>query len=349
METPMTKKSFASDNHAGVHPAILQAIIDANIGHEKAYGQDSYTKKAIELFKKHFGQDIAVYLVLTGTAANVLGMSALLKPYQAILCPETAHINNDEAGAPERYTGSKILPVKTTDGKLTVGALKDQLNLIGVQHKVQPKIISISQATELGTVYTPEEIKKLTDFAHKNNLYVHMDGARLCNAAARLNKTLAQLTKDVGIDLLAFGGTKDGMMIGEAVLFFNKELAKDFQYIRKQGMQLASKSRFIAAQFIPFLSNDLWLKNAQHANNMATLLAEEMNKIPDIKTSRPVHANAVFAYIDPALIPLLQERYFFYVWNAATSEVRLMTSFDTTKEDVLDFVEYIKAIKARAD
>lgn len=338
----MPKKSFASDNYAGIHPDILQAINDANVGHEKAYSGDTYTEKAVQLFKKHFGKNIDVYFVLTGTAANVLGLSTLLKPYQAVICPESAHINVDEAGAPENYTGSKLLTVKTADGKLTVTDIQNQLYALGDQHKVQPKVVSITQGTELGTLYTPEEIRKLTDFAHKNNMYVHMDGARLCNAAASLNKKLAELTTDCGIDLLSFGGTKDGMMIGEAVIFFNKELSKDFKFIRKQGMQLASKSRFIAAQFIALLSNDLWLKNAQHANKMAKLLEQEVKKITQVKISKKVEANAVFAIIDPKLIPLLQEKYFFYVWDEITNEVRWMTSFDTTPEDISEFTSFLK-------
>jgi threonine aldolase len=339
---PMTQKSFASDNYAGIHPDILEAIIAANKGHEKAYGNDVYTQKAIELFKHYFGKKIDVYFVLTGTAANVLGLQMLLHSFQAILCAESAHINVDECGAPENYTGSKLLPIATKDGKLTVDLIKNQLFALGDQHKVQPKVISITQSTELGTLYTPEEIKAITDFAHAHNMYVHMDGARFCNAAAALNVPFAALTTDVGIDLLSFGGTKNGMMLGEAVIFFNKELSENFKYIRKQGMQLASKMRFIAAQFIALLSNDLWLKNALHANHMAQLLAQEVAKISQIKISRNVEANAVFAFVDPELIPLLQEKYFFYVWDEVTSEVRWMTSFDTTKEDVMDFVAYIQ-------
>lgn len=343
---PMTRKSFASDNYAGIHPDILKALIDANKGHEKAYGNDSYTQKAIELFKHYFGNEIDVYFVLTGTAANVLGLQALLHSYQAIICAESAHINVDECGAPEKYTGSKLLTIPTPDGKLTVDLIKNQLLSLGDQHRAQPKVISITQATELGTLYTPEEIKALTDFAHANNMYVHMDGARFCNAAATLNLSFAALTKDVGIDLLSFGGTKDGMMLGEAIIFFNKELSKDFKYIRKQGMQLVSKMRFIAAQFIALLSNDLWLKNAQLANAMAQLLAQEVAKIPQVTISRKIQANAVFALVDPKIVPVLQEKYFFYVWDEISSEVRWMKSFDTTKEDIMDFVACIEeAIK----
>jgi len=338
----MGKKSFASDNYAGIHPEILQAIIDANQGHDKAYGGDILTQKAIDLFKKHFGSQIDVYFVLTGTAANVLGLSALLKPYQGIICAETAHINTDEAGAPEKYTGSKLLTVKTTNGKITIEDIKNQLFAVGNQHKVQPKVVSITQGTELGTLYTQDEIKKITNFAHSHNMFVHMDGARLCNAAAALNLPLAAVTTDVNIDLLSFGGTKDGMMLGEAVIFFNKNLSEDFKFIRKQGMQLISKMRFISAQFIALLSNDLWKTNAQHANAMAQLLAEKLKEIPEITISRTVQANAVFAYVDPALVSILQEKYFFYIWDEITSEVRWMTSFDTTQRDILEFVDFIK-------
>lgn len=339
----MAWKGFASDNYAGVHPQILNAISEANKGHSKAYGGDSYTQEAIALFKRHFGDDIDVYFVCNGTAANVLGLNTVLKSYQGVICAESAHINVDECGAPEKYTGSKLLTVPTKDGKLTVESIKKFLIDKGDQHKVQPKIVSIAQSTEMATVYTQEEIKKITDFAHAHDLLVHMDGARLSNAVASLKTNLAAITKEVGIDILSFGGTKDGMMIGDAVIFFDKELSKDFPYIRKQGMQLMSKMRFISAQFIALLSDDLWLKNAQHANDMAQLLANEIKKVPQIKISKEVQANAVFAYVDSKLIPVLQEKYFFYVWDDATSEVRWMTSWDTTPEDIQDFVAFIKS------
>jgi threonine aldolase len=338
----MAWKGFASDNYAGIHPSILKAINRANVGHSKAYGNDTYTEEAVQLFKQQFGQDADVYFVCNGTAANVLSLSALAKSYQAILCAESAHINVDECGAAEKYIGCKLITVPTTDGKLTVESIKNHVAHIGDQHKVQPKVISIAQSTELGTIYTPAEIKEITDFAHANNLYIHMDGARLSNAAARLNSSLAAITRDVGIDVLCFGGTKDGMMLGEAVIFFNKELSKEFQYIRKQGMQLVSKMRFISAQFTALLTDNLWLKNAQHANAMAQLLATQVAQIPQIKLSKQVQSNAVFAYVNPKLIPILQEKYYFYVWDEATSEVRWMTSWDTTQEDILNFVAYIK-------
>ncbi len=340
----MERKSFASDNYAGIHPVILEAIQNANNGHTKAYGDDSYTEKALMLFKKHFGEEVEAYFVLTGTAANVLGIQALAKSHQAVICAETAHINVDECGAPEKYTGCKLLTVVTSDGKLRVQSIKKLLLSLGNQHRVQPKIISITQATELGTVYSPDEIRKISEFAHANELYVHMDGSRLCNAAAYLNVELISLTKELGIDVLSFGGTKNGMMLGEAVLFFNPELSKDFKYIRKQGMQLASKMRFIAAQFIALLSNDLWLKNAQQANAMAKLLAEEVKNIPHVKISRETNANAVFAFVEPKIIALLQKKYNFYVWDETRYEVRWMTSFNTTKKDILDFDSCMKEI-----
>ncbi len=342
------KKSLATDASAGIHPDILKAIHEANVGLRTQEARVAHTQRAVELFKKHFGKDIDVYFVLTGTAANVLGLSALLKPYQAIICPESAHINVKEMGALENYTGSKLLTVTTADGKLTVDDIKNKLQEINnkkpgyIELTVQPKVISITQATELGTLYSPEELKKLTAFAHANGLYVHMDGYKLCNAAASLNVTLAQITTDVGIDLLSFGGTGGGMMIGNAVIFFDKDLSKDFKYIHKQGMQSAGKSRFIAAQFTALLSNDLWLRNAQNANNMAQFLAQELKMIPQVKISRAVQTNAVFAIIDPKLIPILQERFFFYIWDKATSEVRWTTSFDTTKEEIQDFVDFFK-------
>jgi threonine aldolase len=338
----MHKINFASDNYAGIHVDILQAIIDANKHADRAYGLDIYTAAAVNLFKQHFGTEIDVYFVTNGTSANVLGLSAVLQPYQAVICAQTAHINNDEAGSFEKYTGSKLLTVPTFNAKIKVEDIAKKLYDLGDQHKVQAAVISITQSTELGTIYTPEELKEITEFAHAHGLLVHMDGARLCNAAVSLNVPLAALTRDVGIDILSFGGTKDGMMLGEAVIFFDKNISHHFKYIRKQGMQLISKMRFVSAQFVALLSHDLWKRNAQHANNMAQLLHEELVKIPKIVISRKVQANAVFVYLTPQLIALLHEKYYFYVWDPITSEVRWMTSFATTKEEILDFVQYIK-------
>jgi threonine aldolase len=338
----MNKRNFASDNYAGVHPDIMRAMIEANSGCAPAYGADEYTRKAEQLFKDHFGAHVDVYFVLNGTAANVLGLQMALHAYQAIICAESAHINVDECGAPEKYTGCKLLTIPTKDGKITVESIKNHLSSQGDQHRVQAKVISITQATELGAIYTPAEIRRITEYAHAHGLYVHMDGARLSNAAAQLGVSLAALTTDVGIDILSFGGTKNGMMFGEAVVFFNAALSKDFKYIRKQGMQLISKMRFVSAQFIALLSDDLWLRNAQHANAMAQLLAQEIAHIPQIKLSGPVQANAIFAQVDPGVIAMLHNDYFFYVWDEAISQVRWMTSFATTRDDIIAFVSDVK-------
>jgi len=338
------KRGFASDNNAGVHPEILKAISEDNTGHVLGYGDDQYTRQAIEKIKEIFGDNIDVYFVFIGTAANVLGLTSITKSYNSIICAETSHIHQDECGAPEKFSGFKVLTVPTTNGKLTIEGIKHHMYGFDFEHHSQPKVISITQATELGTVYTPDEINKITDYAHDNGLLVHMDGARISNAVANLRVTYRNITTDTGIDVLSFGGTKNGMMYGEAVIFFNKEFSTDFKYIRKQGMQLASKMRFIAAQFNRYLSSDLWLKNASHANNMAKLLAKEVEKIPKIKITQKVESNGVFAIVPKEYIPVLQKDFFFYVWDEGTSEVRWMTSFDTTEEDVRSFVSLLKQV-----
>jgi threonine aldolase len=338
----MSKRSFASDNNAGVHPEVIEAIRAANDGHVIAYGDDSFTERAVELFKQHFGGEVAVYFVFGGTGANVLGLKAITKSHQAIICAETAHVNVDECGAPENFTGCKLLTVSTPDGKLRVEQIKPLLHGIGVEHHVQPAVITISQATEMGTVYTKNELKTLADFAHDRGMLLHVDGARLSNAAVSLDASLKEITADVGVDVLSFGGTKNGMMYGEAVVFFDPKLAADFKYIRKQGMQLSSKMRFIAAQFEAMLSGNLWRRGPEHANRMAQLLAGELAKLPQIKITQPVEANGVFAVIPSEHIPALQQKYFFYVWNEEISEVRLMASFDTTEEDIRDFVAFVR-------
>ena len=334
--------SFASDNNAGVHPNILIAINSVNQGHVISYGDDIFTQSAVKKFEEHFGKDVDVYFVFNGTAANVLGLSAVIEPFNSVICSEVAHIDEDECCAPERFIGCKLVTIPTKDGKIRVEQIKEHIDSLGNQHRAQPKVISITQATELGTVYNPEEIKVIADFAHKNQLFLHMDGARLSNAAASLNVKLKQITADVGVDVLSFGGTKNGMMFGEAVIFFKGKLAENFKYIRKQGMQLASKMRFISAQFEALLSNNLWLKNAKHANEMARLLARKIEEVPDTKITQEVEANAVFAIVPPKYVSLLREKYFFYIWNRQKSEVRWMASFDTTKEDVKKFVNVIE-------
>ncbi|UCD14583.1 MAG: low specificity L-threonine aldolase [Thermoplasmatales archaeon] len=334
-------KGFASDNHSGVHPDILKAIESANIGHATAYGDDEYTERAIKKFKEHFGNNVDAYFVYNGTAANILGLKNITDSFNSIICAETAHLNVHECCGPEKFTGCKLITIPTIDGKLTIDKIRPHIVGLGDPHRAQPKVISITQPTELGTVYTPKEIKELTDFSHKNGMLVHMDGARLCNAVVSLDVGMKDITGDVGVDILSFGGTKNGMMLGESVVFFNKKLSKNFVFIRKQGMQLASKMRFISAQFEAFLSNDLWLKNARHANRMARLLYKEVKDIPQIKIKQKVETNAVFATIPKKYIVPLQREYFFHVFNEQTSEVRWMCSFDTNKEDIMKFSEII--------
>jgi threonine aldolase len=342
----MHKKSFASDNYAGIHHEILNAIIAANIYHVPAYGSDAETTRATQQFKEHFGEDSEVYFVFNGTAANVLSLQAMTRSYHAVLCASTAHIQMDECGAPEKISGCKLITMPTTDGKLTVNVIKQHLARMGDQHAVQPRVISISQSTEYGTVYSPDQIRALVDFAHQNNMYLHMDGARICNAAASLNVDFRAITCDAGVDILSFGGTKIGMMMGEAVVIFSQHLSHDFQFIRKQGMQLASKMRFISAQFHALLSNDLWRRNALHANRMAVMLAEKLNALSceKIKITQPVQANAVFVIMPETYIQALQEKFHFYIWDEKISEARLMTSFDTAEADIDDFVSALKQI-----
>jgi threonine aldolase len=337
-------RSFASDNNAGVHPEVIEAIAAVNAGHVVAYGDDPYTARAVEQFQKHFGKDIAVYFVFGGTGANVLGLQAVTKSYNAVICAETAHINVDECGAPEKFTGCKLLSVSTPDGKIRAGQIRSFLHGVGFEHHVQPGVVSISQTTEMGTVYTQRQVKSLADFAHKHNMLLHMDGARIANAAVSLNASFKEITKDAGVDVLSFGGAKNGMMYGEAVVFFDKQLAADFKYIRKQGMHLPSKMRFIAAQFEALLSGDLWRRSAAHANLMAQILASELAKIPRITITQKVEANGVFAVVPQKYVALLQKKYFFYVWNEETSEIRLMTSFDTTEQDIAEFIRLVRKI-----
>jgi len=334
-------RSFASDNNAGVHSKVLQAIAAANRGHVVGYGDDPYTEASIRKFKQHFGADASVFIVFNGTAANCLSLKALAESYQAVLCAEAAHIYTDECGAPEKFTGCKLIPIPTVDGKLTVESVRHAYHGVGDQHHVQPRVISITQVTEMGTVYTPREVRELARFAHDRNMLLHMDGARIANAAVSLGLTLREATRDLGVDVLSFGGTKNGAMGAEAVVFFDKKFSRDFLYLRKQGMQLASKMRFISAQLEALLSNNLWRKNAEHANRMAELLQKEVSKIPRVKIVYKVEANGVFAQIPRHAIAKLQKRYFFYVWDEERSVVRWMCSFDTTEQDVRQFARFV--------
>jgi threonine aldolase len=334
-------RSFASDNNAGVHPRVLQAIAAVNRGHVVGYGDDPYTEAAVRKFKQQFGSDIEVFIVFNGTAANCLSLKALTESYHAVICAEAAHIYTDECGAPEKFTGCKLIPIPTADGKLTVEAVRHAYHGVGDQHHVQPRVVSITQVTEMGTVYKPREVRELARFAHERDMFLHMDGARIANAAVSLRLSLREATRDLGVDVLSFGGTKNGAMGAEAVVFFNKTFSRDFLYLRKQGMQLASKMRFVSAQLDALLSNDLWRKNAQHANRMAGLLQKELSKIPKVKIVYKVEANGVFAQIPRQAIAKLKKRYFFYVWDEERSVVRWMCSFDTTEQDVKQFAKFV--------
>ncbi|MBN2611965.1 MAG: low specificity L-threonine aldolase [Bacteroidales bacterium] len=335
------RRGFASDNNSGIHPEIMLALNNANKGHAIAYGNDDDTGRAVNAIRKHFG-DCEVFFVFTGTGANVLGIKAVTNSYNSIICADTAHINIDECGAPEKFTGCKIITLETPDGKITPQMVTKQLKGFGFEHHAQPKVISISQSTELGTVYKPDEIKNLADIAHKNNMFLHMDGARLANAAVSLGTDMKTISADAGVDILSFGGTKNGLLFAESVIFFNNKLAGDFKYIRKQGMQLASKMRFISSQFEAYLNDNLWKKNAAHANRMAQLLYKEVSGIEWVKVTQKVESNGVFAIIPKEIIPLLQKEYFFYVWDEDKSEARWMTSFDTEEEDIYGFVKHLK-------
>lgn len=335
-------RGFGSDNFSGVLPEIFQALEEASYGHQHSYGEDEYSAKAIQDFKNIFGEDIEVFFVYNGTGANVLGLSAFLRPYQAVICAETAHINVDECGAIEKQSGSKLLTVPTFDGKLTLGLIENHMHGFGDPHHAQPKVISLTECTELGTVYTPEELKAICDYAHAHGMVVHMDGARLSNAVAYLGCPPRALTTDAGIDVLSFGGTKNGMMFGEAVVFFNTSTIAEVPFIRKQAMQLHSKTRFIAAQFSTVLKDGLWLKAAAHANRMAQMLANEAENIPGVRITQEVQGNEIFAIIPRDKIKALQEKCFFYVWDENAPEVRWVCSFDTTESDIIEFVNILR-------
>jgi threonine aldolase len=320
----------------------MKALKDANISHEVSYGADDFTQQCKEKFYNLFGKDIEIYFTFNGTAANTIAIASCTNSYNAVICADTAHIHVDECGSIEKFAGCKVLTLPTFDGKITTELIKNHMHGFGDQHHCQPKLISITQCTELGTVYTPKELKDICDYAHSFGMYVHMDGARIANATAYLDLDIKAFTKDVGIDVLSFGGTKNGMMFGEAIVYFNRELAKDTMYIRKQGMQLYSKMRFISTQFEAILTDELWLRTAKHANAMATLLAKEVGNIPQIKITQKVQANEVFAIIPREAIEKLQEKVFFYTWDEAAAEVRWVCSFDTTENDVMSFVELLK-------
>ncbi|MBT5427023.1 MAG: low specificity L-threonine aldolase [Bacteroidetes bacterium] len=337
-------RGFASDNNSAVHPEIISAMSSCNTGHTVGYGDDIYTRQATSKIRNTFGSETECFFVFTGTGANVVGLKSVTQSFNSIICAETAHIEEDECGAPELFTACKLIPVQQINGKISIDCIAPHFKGFDFEHHSQPKVVSITQATELGTVYTPEEIKILADYVHDFGLLLHMDGARIANAAASLNCSLREITKDVGVDVLSFGGTKNGAMYGEAILFFKPGLTEYFKYFRKQSMQLASKMRYISVQFDALLTHDLWRRNASHANEMAAVLAEKVKDIPQIKLTGSVESNGVFAIIPQNIITQLQDEFFFYVWDEKRSEVRWMTSWDTELEDIDAFVLKLKTL-----
>ena len=336
------KRGFGSDNHSGISPEILEAIHKANINHALAYGDDEYCQRAEQLFREHFGDQAKVYFVFNGTGANVLNIDAMCRSHEAVVCAETAHINVDECGAPQRVVGCRLLTVDTPDGKLTPSLVEPRLHGFGFEHHSQPRAISITQSTELGTLYTIDEIKALASLAHSHNMYLHMDGARLANAAVALGCTFREMTTDCGVDCLSFGGTKNGMLMGESMVLLTPALDVDMKYRRKQMTQLCSKMRFVAAQYEAYLTTGLWRRNAEHSNRMAQLLYEALKDVPQAKVLYPVQVNSVFVQLPREVWQTLQQDYFFYDWNEARNEVRWMCSFDTPEQDISDFIEALK-------
>ncbi len=335
------RRSFASDNHAGVHPEVLDAIAAANGGHQPSYGNDVYTARLGEVAAAHFGERAEIYPVFNGTGANVIALQSILPRWGAAVCADTAHIHTDENGAPERVGGVKLLTVAAPDGKLTPELVDRQAWGWGDEHRAQPLAVSISQSTELGTVYTPGEVAALAEHAHAHGMSLHMDGARLANAAAYLGTGLREVTTDAGVDVVSFGGTKNGLLFGEAVVVLNPDAATGLVYLRKMNMQLASKMRFASAQLIALLEGDLWLRSARHANAVAARLADAVRALDGVALSQPVQANAVFAVLPAGAADRLRATFPFHDWDRTTGEVRWMCSFDTTPEDVDRFAKAI--------
>lgn len=338
------KRGFGSDNHSGISPEVLQAIADANVDHALAYGDDEWCQRTEQLFCEHFGPQAKVYFVFNGTGANVLNIDLMCRSHEAVVCAETAHINVDECGAPQRIVGCRLLTVDTPDGKLTPALVKTRLHGFGFEHHSQPRAISITQSTELGTLYTLDEIRALADLAHSYHMYLHMDGARLANASVALGCSFKEMTTDCGVDCLSFGGTKNGMLMGESVVVLNPDLDKDVKYRRKQMTQLSSKMRFVAAQFEAYLNTGLWRRNAEHSNRMAQLLFNEVSQIDGVNIMYPVQVNSVFAQLPTEVWHALQKEYFFYDWDEANNVVRWMCSFDTTEQDIKDFAAALRRL-----
>ena len=335
-------RGFASDNYSGVHPEVLAALAAANEGHQVSYGEDDYTARLQQLMEEHFGEGIECFPVFNGTGANVLSLQSLLPRWGAVVCASTAHINMDENGAPERIGGIKLLQVPTADGKLTPELIDREAWGWGDEHRAQPLAVSITQTTELGTCYTPDEVRAIAEHVHSKGMKLHMDGARLANAAAHLGVPLRAFTRDAGVDILSFGGTKNGLLFGEVVVALNPAAAQGLIYLRKMNMQLASKMRFMSAQFIALLEGDLWLRSASHANAMAARLRAGVESIPGVELSQKTESNGVFAILPAGVADRLRESFRFYDWNEAKREVRWMCSFDTTEDDVDTFIAAVK-------
>lgn len=332
-------RSFASDNNSGVHPLVMEALNQANKNHARGYGDDAWTQEAICNIRQAFTPECEPLFVFNGTGSNVVALQLITRSYHSILCTETAHIYVDECGSPVKMTGCQIRPIATLDGKLTPDLILPHLHGFGDQHHSQPAAIYLSQCTELGTVYTPQELKAITTLAHQYSMHVHMDGARIANACAYLNLSLKEITVDCGIDILSFGGTKNGLMMGECVVVFDPQLKAEACFVRKQSAQLSSKMRFLSCQFTAYLANNLWLTNATHANNMARKLYNALKELPGVCFTQEVESNQLFLTMPPLVIDRMLQSYFFYFWNEVNGEVRLVTSFDTTEADVDAFIE----------
>jgi threonine aldolase len=335
-------RSFASDNTSGVHPLIMDALFQANKDHALGYGNDKWTEEAVAKIKEMFDFDCEPFFVFNGTGSNVMALQLITRPYHSVICAETAHIYVDECGSPVKNAGCQMRPIVTKDGKLTPDLILPYLHSFGDQHHSQPGVVYVSQCTELGTIYTPEELKAVCQLAHQYNMYVLMDGARLSNACAALNLSLRETTVDCGIDILSFGGTKNGLMMGECVIIFNSPMKNEARFIRKQSNQLASKMRYLSCQFTAYLTNDLWLKNARKANEMTNKLYEALRSVPCVHFTQKPESNQLFLTMPRPVIDKLLQSYFFYLWNEYENEIRLVTSFDTTEEDIKEFVKVLK-------
>ncbi len=334
-------RSFASDNNSGVHPLVMEALANANKDHALGYGSDKWTEEAVTKIREAFTPDCEPLFVFNGTGSNVVALQLMTRPYHSIFCAETAHIYVDECGSPVKLTGCQIRPIATTDGKLTPELIRPYLHGFGDQHHSQPAAIYLSQCTELGTIYTAEELKAISALAHEYGMRVHVDGARIANACAALNLSLKEMTVDCGVDVLSFGGTKNGLMMGECVVIFDPSLKAEARFIRKQSAQLASKMRYLSCQFTAYLTDDLWLSNARHANAMAGKLYDALTNFPGVRFTQKAESNQLFLTMPRPVIDRLLESYFFYFWNEAADEIRLVTSFDTTEEDIDDFIRLL--------